>query len=134
LFSIDHRCVYILPVHFKVLRCRTASASGERTPGSLIIQIPESGWHFRKPGGISISIGIQMIEETIFHHVIAMCVWQGKISLTQVPFACKIVFVTTGFENRRQGPFRSRQSAALSLEGNGCHSAAIWKATRLHGG
>src|SRR5215468_11149364 len=41
--------------------------------------------------------------------------------------------VASLFEDRRQGPFRFRQSTRLALEGNGGHAAAVRNAAGLDG-
>src|SRR5215475_15650638 len=73
-----------------------------------------------------------MIEEAILHHVETMGVRQGVIRLAQVPLSREIRLVAAGLQYRSQRPFRLRQAAALALESDCGHAAAIRKAPRDH--
>lgn len=74
-----------------------------------------------------------MIEAGIPHFIVALGIRQSVVGLTKVPFAGEEGFVASRLQHRSQRPFFRWEAAALTLEGNGRHPAAVRNAAGLHG-
>src|SRR3546814_815893 len=77
---------------------------------------------------------IEVVETDVLHDVVALGVRQGVVCLAKVPLAGEIGVVTGLLQDRCQGPLGSRQTAALTLEGDRRHAAAVRDAAGLDGG
>src|ERR1700730_4332311 len=102
-----------IPVGFEV-----AAGFGSLSPVPTLFFLrvtkhgPQFGIHVRKPGGIAIRIGIQVIEAGIFHFVVALRIGKRIVGLAEMPFSGEERLVSAGLEHRRQRPFGRRQASA----------------------
>ena len=130
----DHalvRRIDILTVDLEVLVRGLAGVARHRALGDLVEHVAKFLRHVREPGRIAVGIGVEMIEPGIFHHVVALGVRQRIVGLAKMPFAGEERVVAAGLQDRGQRPFGGRQAAALSLERDRRHAAAIGNAPRL---
>src|SRR5262245_16041042 len=90
-----------------------------------------SSGHVGEPR-ITVGVGVEVVEERVFHFVIALGVRQRVVGFPQVPLAGEEGLVPCRFQYGPQGPLRAWQSATLALEGHRGHAAAVWEPAGLH--
>ena len=95
---------------------------------------PQLRVHVREPGRVGVGVGVEMIEADILHLVVALRVGQRVVGLAEVPLAGEEGLVAARLEHRGQRPFGRRQAAALALERDRGHAAAVRDAAGLHRG
>ncbi|MNV42930.1 hypothetical protein D3C71_1346300 [compost metagenome] len=126
--------VHILPIDLEFFARLFAGVARQRAARDLLEHGAQFWIHVGEPGGIRIGVGVKVIQARVLHFVIALGVGQRIVRFAQVPLAGEECLVATGFQYRGQRPFLCRQAAALALERNGRHAAAVWNAAGLHGG
>lgn len=126
--------VDVLSVDLEVLVRGLAGIARHRALCHALKHGAQLGRHVRKPGRIGIGVCIEVIKPRILHLVVALGIWQRVVGFAEMPFAREECLVTGGLQHRGQRPLGGRQSAALPLERDRCHAAAIRNAPGLHGG
>lgn len=108
--------VDVLPVDLELFLGLFARIAGKRALGHLRVHVAQFRVHFREPFGIGVSVGVEVVEATVFHHVIAISVGKRVVGFTQVPLAGEEGLVAGGLEHGGQGPFCCWKPAALALK------------------
>ncbi len=132
--AVDHRRVDVLAVDLEHLDRRLAGVARHRALGDLLEHLAQGRVHVREPGRIAVGVGVEVVEPGVLHHVVALGVRQRVVRLAEVPLAGEIGLVAALLQHRGERPFRRRQAAALALEGDGGHAAAVRDAPGLHRG
>ena len=128
------RRVDVLAVDLEVLCRLFTGLARERPLCDLREHLAQVLRHVREPSRIGISVGVEVVKTDVFHHVIALGIWQRVVRFTKVPLAGEIGVVATGFQNRRQCPLGSGKAATLALEGHRRHAGPVGNTACLHGG
>ncbi len=99
---------------------------------TFVEHLPQLRVHVGEPLRVAVGVRVQVVQERVLHHVVALGVGQRVVGLTQMPLAGEVGLVARGLEDGGQGPLRLRQPAALALEGHRRHAAAVRDASGLH--